>query len=607
MSHGVAIVCALPGLWLPAVRAFGGPSRNKDATSERGPAMLAMVVSATLVGVEGRPVIVEVHIARGLPGFYVVGLPDASCREARDRVRAAISSSGFSWPQARVTVNLAPSGLRKAGSGLDLPMALGILAASGQVPPGTLAGTAFVGELGLDGSLRKVPGVLPLVGALSSARSGRAEGKVGKAELKEPAGRPELVVTSVVVPLECAQEALLLGSIEVRAAGDLRSLAEALAGNRAWPPLPPARVAPPAPPEPDLADVRGQAFGRHALEVAAAGGHHLLMVGPAGAGKTMLATRLIGLLPDLSPEEALEVAMVHSAAGVELPAQGLSLRPPLRSPHHSASAASLIGGGGPRLRPGEISCAHRGVLFLDELAEFPGRVLDNLRQPLEEGRIVVSRASATVEFPARFMLVAAMNACRCGADGSPGSCRCPPAEKARYMARISGPLLDRFDLRVRIRRPEVSELLVTAAGAGEQDSGTVTSQAEPSCVVAARVAMARERARQRGVSANSELRSGALAREAPLSGRARRLLERRLADGRLSARGLDRVRRVALTVSDLAGDDSPLSEEHVQLALALRGEGILGPEEAGAPWRGRAEGGPQALRALASRGVGGAP
>ena len=487
--------------------------------------MLATVSSATLVGVDGQPVAVEVHVSNGLPGFRIVGLPDASCREARDRVRAAMLSSGFAWPQRRVTVNLAPSGLRKAGSGLDLAIALGVLAADGQVPAEPLGDKSFLGELGLDGSLRRVAGILPLVAALRTA--------------------------AVIVAPPCFHEAALVRRAPVRTAPNLVAVVKALRGDLPWPDPPPRGTPAEAPPAPDLCEVRGQAFGRRALEVAAAGGHHLLMVGPAGAGKTMLATRLPGLLPDLLPDEALEVAKIHSAAGLELTTGGLSWRPPFRAPHHSASAVSLIGGGGARLRPGEISCAHRGVLFLDELAEFPGAVLDNLRQPLEEGRVVVCRASASVTFPARFMLVAAMNACRCGADGAPGACRCPDAARARYVGRVSGPLLDRFDLRVRVRRPDVEDLLRARGEPGPGGDG------EPSSVVAGRVARTRELARARGAGTNAELPAGLLERFAPLSPGARRLLERRLREGRLSARGLHRVRRIALTVADLAGDRAP--------------------------------------------------
>jgi magnesium chelatase family protein len=510
--------------------------------------MLATVRSATLVGADGRPVAVEVHVSNGLPGFRVVGLPDASCREARDRVRAAVLSSGLAWPQKRVTVNLAPSGFRKTGSGLDLAIALGALVADGQVPAGPIEDLAFFGELGLDGSLRRVPGIIGLVAATAAAE--------------------------VVVPPECAHEASLVKHGRVRAVPNLQRLVKVLRGSSPWPLPPPPPAAGAEPPAPDLADVRGQAFARQALEVAAAGGHHLLMVGPAGSGKTMLATRLAGLLPDLCPDEALEVAKIHSAAGLDIGSGGLSLRPPFRSPHHSASAVSLIGGGGARLRPGEVSCAHRGVLFLDELAEFPRAVLDNLRQPLEEGRVVVCRASASVAFSARFMLVAAMNACRCGADGSPGSCRCSPASRARYVGRISGPLLDRFDLRVRVCRPDVADLLGTGKAAGD-------AAGEPSRAVAARVARARRLAGERGVPANAELPLPVLDKLGPLGPGARKFLERRLREGRLSARGLHRTRRVALTVADLAGHEGPLGEEHVLMALALRAPGVHGLDDVG--------------------------
>lgn len=506
--------------------------------------MLAKVCSATLLGVEGYLVRVEVHSGTGLPGYRVVGLPDASCRESHDRVRAALLSSGFAWPQRRLTVNLAPSGLRKVGSGLDLPIALGVLCAVGEVPSSALEDRAFFGELGLDGTLRRVPGVLPLVGC------------VGDRE--------------VVVPMACAAEARLLCQERARSAHSLRELVDILLGRARWPELPPQWERP-AHSLPDLAEVRGQAFGRQALEVAAAGGHHLLLVGAAGAGKTMLASRLPGLLPLLSADEALEVAKIHSAAGVVVAADQLDRRPPLRSPHHSASAVSLVGGGGVRLRPGEISCAHNGVLFMDELAEFPGAVLDNLRQPLEEGRILVTRASGAVAFPARFILVAAMNACRCGADGAPGSCQCSPQARSRYVSRISGPLLDRFDLRVRLYRPSVEDLL--------KPQHLVN---EPSSVVASRVAQARGRAGARGVRCNSALEPWRLDHFAPLSVAARRLLERHLREGSLSARGLDRARKVALTLADLAGDDLPLSEGHVAVALALRSPTIFGAEpEAG--------------------------
>jgi magnesium chelatase family protein len=511
------------------------PSGFEVETQARRVAVLASVASATLIGVEGQAITVEVHVAAGLPSFSIVGLPDASCRESRDRVRAALLSSGFRWPPQRITVNLAPTGLRKAGAGLDLPIAVALLGADGQLPP--MPGLAFVGELGLDGSLRRVPGILALVHA---------------------ARRPE-----VVVPPEGAAEASLVPGVRVRTAPDLAAVSRCLTGRDAWPDLtdrpPPATFGS----GPDLAEVRGQPLARLALEVAAAGGHHLLMVGPPGAGKTMLAERLPGLLPPLSPEESLEVTRIHSAAGLDLPAGALVVRPPFRAPHHSASLVSLVGGGGTAMRPGELSCAHRGVLFLDELGEFPASVLDCLRQPLEEGTVLVCRARASVRFPASVLLVAAMNPCPCGSEGGPGSCRCREASRARYEARVSAPLLDRFDLRILVARPDVGELM-----GGPPDDAS--PPAESTACVAARVAEARAVANGRGVRANAAICGPDLDRLAPLAPAASRLLETRLRQGRLSARGLHRVRRVARTVADLAGRSGPLGEDDVRAALALR-------------------------------------
>ncbi len=491
--------------------------------------MLATIRSATVVGVRGVPVTVEVHAAKGIPAFTIVGLPDASCREARDRVRAAILSSELTWPDLRITVNLAPSAIRKVGAGLDLAIATAVLVASDQIGPHEGGPIAAVGELGLDGTVRHVPGVLAMASAV-----------------------PDGVL---IVSGHDGAEALSVGRHDVRCVATLRQMVDAWVGSTPWDRPVTNDEVDIGPLAADLADVRGHEAARFALEVAAAGGHHLLMVGPPGSGKTMLAERLAGLMGPLGRSEAVDVTTIHSAAGQPLPTAGLIRRPPFRAPHHSASLVSLVGGGSHALRPGEVSLAHCGVLFLDEMAEFAPRALECLRQPLEEGVVRVSRAHASAEMPASFQLVAAMNPCPCGHGGT--ACRCSEASLMRYARRLSGPLLDRFDLRVSVGCADARRLVSEEPG-------------ESSAAVAERVGTARCRAAERGVSCNRLLSAAALAEFSDLDPDAADLVTTALMSGRLSARGARRVRCVALTLDDLAGGDGRLGSQTLATALALR-------------------------------------
>lgn len=481
---------------------------------------------------------IQANISAGLPGLTISGSVDTSLREAKERVRAAIANSAIQFPTTKVTIALAPARLPKSGPGFDLPMAVSVLIAAQKVPTKRLPGTVMLGELALDGRVRPVRGVLPLLLAAREAGFERA-----------------------VVPAENVAEAALVSGLDIGGARSLSDVLSWLSGDRALDTVD-GETAEPAPPEiPDMADVAGQATARRALEIAAAGSHHLLMTGPPGIGKTMLACRLPGILPSLTEEESLEVTAIHSIAGTLPEHRPLITLPPFVAPHHSTSITALLGGGTGIARPGSVSRAHRGILFLDECAEMGPKVLDSLRQPLEEGEVRISRRDGTARYPARFQLILAANPCPC-APAKDVDCICTSIQRRRYLGRLSGPLMDRIDIRVAMDPPGDVTLL--------------TERGEPSAAIAERVLRAREAARERwsefGWRTNAEVPGSALRHRFRPGPQVRRPLEAALRTGRITARGADRALRLAWTLTDLRGGDAP-GEDDIVSALLYRDRG----------------------------------
>ena len=502
--------------------------------------MLAKVQTATVVGVTAVEVTVEVDVADGLPGVTIVGLPDTTVRESKDRIKSALKNTQFAWPQTRITVNLAPADVRKEGSAFDLPIALGLLAASRQLELGMFTDIVALGELALDGALRPIPGVLAV--ALSLKGKGKR----------------------LLLPAANAPEAAIVGEVPVVPITHLHQAIGFLKGAEAVAPLtgnPGEWLKPPSPDGLDFSEVKGQHVAKRAIEVAVAGGHNLLLYGPPGAGKTMLAQRIPTIMPPISLEEALQATLIYSVMGMVPPERPLVTERPFRAPHHSISDAGLIGGGAVP-KPGEISLAHHGVLFLDELPEFSRPALECLRQPLEEGQVTICRVQGTVTFPARIMLVASMNPCPCGFSGEPArTCLCSPSQIQKYRSKVSGPLLDRIDIHLEVPALSVPEL-------------TGDGQGESSCVIRARIAEVRARQRKRfegepRIFTNAQMRYRQLKRFCRTQEKGRQLLKRAIPTLGLSARAYDKILKVSRTIADLAGSEE-IQPEHLAEAIQYR-------------------------------------